>query len=217
MVGESRRTPDYDLRGLNPERRAAIEAYAGHEVLDVGCGNGAYVLHFADKFRIRGVDHQRFEAWKLRPELFEISDAQKLAFPDASFDTLLCFETLEHLPDPGAALREYLRVCRQNLILTVPNCELTPGMRGAGLIFNHWIDRTHVNFWTLDSISQQVVDAGFRVKARQHINRLNLKAMVKEALGGGASARLLSGIFQHAQRRDYFMTSLVVAEKAARS
>src|SRR5262245_49618320 len=117
--------PDYSMRGINASRLAAIEQHAGREILDVGCGSGAYVLHLADRLNIRGVDYRHFDAWDQRPQLFGISDAQELKMPDNSVDTILSFETLEHLPEPQRALSEYLRVCRKNLILTVPSCTVT--------------------------------------------------------------------------------------------
>lgn len=207
--------PDYSVRGLNRERLAAIEQHAGQDVLDVGCGSGAYVLHLADRYRIRGMDYRQFDSWKQRPDLFEVSDAQHLRLPDASVDTILSFETLEHLPEPDRALREYFRVCRKNLILTVPNCTLTPGMRGSGVIYNHWIDRTHVNFWDLDGMSKQVSEAGFVVRHRQYINHINLGPVAMEALGfKGKVARYGAAIFRRIQRQKYPMTCLIVAAKS---
>lgn len=206
--------PDYAVRGLNRERLAALLQHAGQEILDVGCGNGNYVLHLADRYKIRGVDYKHFGAWEQRAHLFSVSDAQRLAVPDASVDTILSFETLEHLPDPASALREYHRVCRRNLILTVPNCQLTSGQRASGLIYNHWIDRTHINFWDLDSLCQQVEAAGFKVAQRGHINHMSMGPLAMEALGlGGRLARLGAKVFSRLQRTKYPMTCLVVASK----
>jgi SAM-dependent methyltransferase len=209
--------PDYAVRGLNPARLEAIRRHAVGEVLDVGCGNGGYVLHFADRLNIRGVDYRSFDAWKARPELFEVCDAQALRLPNASVDTILCFETLEHLPDPEKALRDYFRVARTRLILTVPNCSLTPGMRQSGIIYNHWIDRTHVNFWDLDSIAALIAKAGFTVRHREPINYVNLGPLFAESLGlSGRMARLANRLFKRLQRTRYPMTSLLVAERSPR-
>jgi len=206
--------PDYALRGLNVERLKAIELHAGEQILDVGCGNGNYVLHLADQRQIRGCDYKRFDTWSRRPDLFDVCDAQSLPMADDSVDTILSFETLEHLPDPKRALSEYLRVARKNVIVTVPSCELTPGMKQSGIIYNHWIDRTHVNFWALDSLSEDVAAAGFRVDRRSHINHINLGFVLMEALGfRGFLARAGAAVFRRLQRRTYPMTCLVVASK----
>jgi len=181
----------------------------------VGCGNGAYVLQLADRLDIRGVDFKQFEAWSAKPELFQVCDACTLPFSDGAVDTILSFETLEHLTDPARALLEYRRVARRNLIITVPNCQLSEGMRQSGLIYNHWIDRSHVNFWDLDGISAELNAAGFSVVIRQHINHLNLGALTMEALGlSGFAARSGAWLMRRLQRRTYPMTCLLVAECA---
>ena len=50
-------------------------------------------------------------------------DVQELRLADACVDWILCFETVEHLPDPAKAIREFARVLRPRgrLVLTTPN------------------------------------------------------------------------------------------------
>jgi ubiquinone/menaquinone biosynthesis C-methylase UbiE len=54
---------------------------------------------------------------------WEVADAQALGHPDASFDTVISCETIEHLPDPRAAIAEFCRVLKPSgrLLLTTPN------------------------------------------------------------------------------------------------
>ena len=56
-----------------------------------------------------------------------VSDITAIPVPDQSFDALMCKDTLEHLPDPVAALREFSRILRPGgyLIITAPFCSLT--------------------------------------------------------------------------------------------
>ena len=206
--------PDYETRKIEPARLDAVLKYAGRSILDVGCGSGAYVLRLKDRYDVRGVDQREFASWREAPELFSVSDAARLPVADGSVDTILSFETLEHLPDPGRALHEYFRVCRHNVILTVPNCDLTRGLEKRNLIYSHWIDRTHVNFFNMQSIVSLVEASGFRVGANFYINRLQLGPVVMEAMGfGGLTARIGARLFRAVQRRQYPITSLVVAEK----
>lgn len=52
----------------------------------------------------------------------QCEDITRLTFPDANFDTILCFDVLEHIPDYRKALAEFHRVlgCNGRLILTAP-------------------------------------------------------------------------------------------------
>jgi SAM-dependent methyltransferase len=205
---------DYRMRNILPERLHAVLKFGGRSVLDVGCGNGAYVLELKDRYDIRGVDRHGFPSWQESPQLFSIADAARLGFRDGSFDTILSFETLEHLQDPELALREFFRVCRRNLIITVPNCDLTPGLQNSNLIYSHWFDRTHVNFFTMGSIVNLVQMAGFRIRASEPINRLRLGPVVMEALGlQGFMAKFGTRLFRAVQRRQYPITLLIVGEK----
>lgn len=218
MADQSNKCPgvDYAVRPLNKDRLKAIEDFAGSTVLDVGCGNGTYVLSLNGKLDIRGVDYQPFDAWQAQPELFAVSSAEELGFSDNSFETILSFEVLEHLVHPDRALAEYFRVCASNMIITVPSCSLSAGLRNSGLIYNHWIDRTHRNFWDLGSIVELVSAAGFQVVHATHINHLNMGHLLAEALGfSGKAALYLAGLFKLIQRGKYPMTCLVVGTKAA--
>lgn len=204
----------YRVRGVNQSRLEAILNFAGNSIVDVGCGSGAYVLKLADNYNIRGIDYQSFEAWQERPELFSISDAACLELPQQSVDTVLCFETLEHLPDPEVALREYYRVARKNLILTVPNCEITPGMRQSLMTYYHWVDRTHINFFTMDTISQLVKDAGFLISKSYYINQISWTPLFSEVFDlSGMTGRLIRKLLSLREQRQYYITCLLVADK----
>jgi ubiquinone/menaquinone biosynthesis C-methylase UbiE len=207
----------YQARQVNPGRVRAIMEYAGSTILDVGCGSGAYVFALSSEFDIRGVDYEQFESWRISRELFSIASAFNLPFDDNSFETLLCFETLEHLVDPEMALRELHRVCSKNIILSVPNCVTSAAMKKSGLIFNHWIDRTHVNFWDMASVKQIVEESGFKVVSERLINEISIGYLVAEAIGcRGGLARLIAGFFNRfLQKKKYPMTCLLVAEKNA--
>jgi len=44
----------------------------------------------------------------------------EIPVPDGAFDYVLCFETLEHLPDPIAGLRELARIARKGVCVSIP-------------------------------------------------------------------------------------------------
>lgn len=206
----------YLKRGINQERLSAILRFAGDSILDVGCGNGSYVLELAKQknIEIKGVDYQYFSTWDLNPNLFSISQATQLGLEDNSVDTILSFETLEHLQSPETALKEFYRVCRKNIIITVPNCQLSSGMKHSKLLYYHWIDRTHANFFDLDNIRKLVEDSGFQVYNSYYINQINLIPFISEAFNfEGVFGRFLLKVLTNRQHRKYYLTCLVVAEK----
>lgn len=204
----------YAGRALNRERRAAVERHAGRLTLDVGCGNGSYVLQLGDGRKMFGADGHRFEAWDAAPDRFLMSDAAQLPLAPHSVETVLCFETLEHLPDPERALREYRRISRGRLVLTVPNCELTSGMRESNLVFHHWVDRTHRNFYVLDTITAAVEAAGFRIIEAGYINRIDAFPFLGEVLRVPRPVVRVLRKLLRPLLRSYPMTCLVVGEAA---
>lgn len=105
---------------------------AEKNILDVGCGWGMLSSYLAEcGSSVAAIDNDP-ECIRHTDELArrhavkvacKIGDAQKLDFPDASFDLIIWEETLEHLEEPLAALKEGMRVLKQNgkFVLTVPN------------------------------------------------------------------------------------------------
>jgi SAM-dependent methyltransferase len=78
-------------------------------VLDAGAGEARHAPCFARQ-RYLAVDLAVGDsAWNYR-NLHVIADLAALPFPDAAFDAALNIVTLEHLPEPAAALAEIGRV-----------------------------------------------------------------------------------------------------------
>jgi len=112
--------------------RAALGYVRGPSVLEVGVGPGQMFNILARDPGIRrlvGIDitwNQKL----IRPEKGELQlmNILRLALPDASFDTVLGMEVLEHLEaiDLQKAVHELRRVCRGTLVMTVPYDEPAP-------------------------------------------------------------------------------------------
>ncbi len=107
------------MLGLYSELVPRLQVYAAGRFLDVGCGTMPFRQYVADQVkeyrcldieaRIEGVDY--------------LADIQDMSVIESSaFDTALCSEVLEHVPDPSRAIAELHRVLspRGKLILTVP-------------------------------------------------------------------------------------------------
>lgn len=104
--------------------RLALPANA--QVLEVGCGTGATLRRLGQRGdfsgRALGVDQSRhfIEAAKkfaaaenVGDKLnFEVGDAHRLDFPDASFDAAIAHTLISHVTDPAEVLGEMARVVR---------------------------------------------------------------------------------------------------------
>jgi len=102
----------------------------GERVLDAGCGTGyGSRLLFKKAASVVGIDLSPLAIQYAREHYegpgvtFAQMDCQRLAFPNAEFDLLICFEVFEHMEDQDGFLRECLRVLRPEgtLILSTPN------------------------------------------------------------------------------------------------
>src|ERR1700694_1196009 len=119
--------PVYDLvfgGVFSKGRRAAILATnnIGGRVLEVGVGTGISLPQYASHLRIVGTDiseamlrkaKRRVDDLRLKNvEDLAVMDAEKLEFPDNSFDVVMAQYVVTAVPNPEAALDEFARVLR---------------------------------------------------------------------------------------------------------
>lgn len=116
---------------LNPARDLS-----GKRVLDIGCGRGGFSCWLsrqpARPAEIVAADFSSIAVEKgrafaatlgLRGITWSLRDIQATGEPADSFDTVFSFETIEHVPDPPAAVAELARLLKPGgrLFLTTPN------------------------------------------------------------------------------------------------
>jgi ubiquinone/menaquinone biosynthesis C-methylase UbiE len=106
-------------RLLAARRQKVGETVTGR-VLDIGFGTGLSLPHYPPSLEVIGIDASlgmlrfgRSEAAKVgRPVQLVEMDAQRLGFPDRSFDSVAFNLCLCTIADPERAVREALRVAR---------------------------------------------------------------------------------------------------------
>ena len=144
MTNEARRhydewhrtlSSETEAEGLAPWHEAALAhvgSVSGARVLEIGCGRGSFGAHVAGggasmltlaDFSPAAVEVARDRVGAGDQRGFLAADIQSLPFPDEYFDLVCSFETIEHVPSPGAAVRELVRVTRKGgrVIITSPN------------------------------------------------------------------------------------------------
>jgi SAM-dependent methyltransferase len=97
------------------------EIPAGASVLEYGCGEGSHVFDLAGSASVTGIDlspvairHAQEEAARRGVSIqLRVMDAERLDFPDRSFDVVLGSGILHHL-DLSRALPEIVRVLKED-------------------------------------------------------------------------------------------------------
>jgi SAM-dependent methyltransferase len=104
--------------------RRIVKDVRGPEICDVGCGTGALLGHILaghnDIERAVGVDIIIDGAEPIEGIEYVAAPVEKLPFPDASFDTVVCTHLIEHILDYRKAIAELRRIARRQLIIVVP-------------------------------------------------------------------------------------------------
>ena len=106
----------------------------GREVLDLACGAGYGSAHLArvaahvvgGDVSAEAIDYAR-RRYGDGNVVFRVLDAAALPFEDDSFDCVVSFETIEHLPDRDAYLGEVARVLRPGgaYVVSTPRSDVT--------------------------------------------------------------------------------------------
>ncbi len=153
----------------------------GARILDVGCGSGfavekctkgredleVYGLDVADSL----IDY----ASKMRPKFnFILAQGETLPFPDKNFDAILYLDTIEHLVDPAASLREARRCLKDNgFIVILVVLENHPVFR---IIWSLWLrlrgrvwHEAHLRIFTKKNLIDLVKETGFKLMELENL------------------------------------------------
>ena len=121
---------------------------SGARVLDVGCRKGMYARNLGGKDRLVGLDVD-LDALRHARAFLEVvrGDASAMPFKDLSFDTVVAGDVLEHVGDDVTTFREFIRVARTNVLLSVPRLKVPSPFRLLGLTWTSREDPTHRRYY----------------------------------------------------------------------
>jgi SAM-dependent methyltransferase len=173
----------FETLNLYPVKRRHAEAYRrfaapilSGRVLDIGAGKKPFRLP-EEVSQYIALD--RFTGGEHPPDIR--ADAMRMPFRENSFDSAICTEVLEHLPEPLACIQEIGRVLRPGgrLYLTAPMCWQL-----------HYAPRDYYRF-TRFGLKHLLGKASFRVES---VHRIGKGAFAQ------ASCRLTDAIVSFAYR-----------------
>ncbi|HRF46157.1 MAG TPA: class I SAM-dependent methyltransferase [Anaerolineales bacterium] len=130
---KSRQKLEQDLAGTSRKHHFSAAAYSQlivslplarsylrGRLLDVGCGDMPFHAELAPLVDV----YDGLDAYPRSERVRYVADAQAMTMiADGTYDSVLCLEVLEHVPDPFKAMREMGRVLRPGglLVLSVPH------------------------------------------------------------------------------------------------
>ncbi len=124
--------------------------YAGKRILDMGCATGNYSVVLKKMgYDVKGADvNPAYVARARERGIDAVQIVDGIPFPDGSFDTVICFEVIEHVPDLKPLFTEAKRLAAKNILFTTPNSEFVDELARQGLLYEHFAELDHKNFFT---------------------------------------------------------------------
>lgn len=201
---------------INKTRYRIAQKYLNldDKILDFGCARGEYVARLKEaNFDVTGVDALNFEE-----DWAELGVADRCSVSDGKvpagqiYDVVILFEVLEHIPNPVKFLKELKPIISSRLLITVPNCEHNRVLESSGLTYNHYVDSSHVNFFTKESLLRLLEETGFSIKFYEQFNPINPIIPFLYHVGIPFSIAKYFGKFYRFMPKKSYFTQFVVVE-----
>ena len=166
------------MPSFRPEILRAVGPTA-RRILDVGCGDGALARALSSPgVQVVGIEGDAAKAAAAREACVRVHgidlDREEVPEPDASFDTLVYADVLEHLRDPWGVLARHRRLLapQGRVVVSVPNAQ--HWRVSLGLLFGYWeyrdpdglghvLARDHLRFLTRAGLVSLMQGAGYAV------------------------------------------------------
>jgi 2-polyprenyl-3-methyl-5-hydroxy-6-metoxy-1,4-benzoquinol methylase len=167
------------------ERQEMLEFFppTARSALDVGCGGGAFGYSLKKKFgcEVWGVESQPEAAEKASSRLDHVVNGyfgEEVGLPVGYFDCIFFNDVLEHMVNPWAALEFARQLLSETgvVVASIPNIRHFPALWKL-VVRKEWryvdegiLDRTHIRFFTRQTIEELFRDTGYRISLLTGIN-----------------------------------------------
>lgn len=147
-------------------------------ILDIGCAAGALGRAIKERqaCHVTGIEMVEAAARQAKERLDEVHIGDAIALmggmPENAFDCIVFADVLEHMEHPEQCLAQARRILTKNgrIVVSLPNVRHWSVVKN--LLEGHWnyedagiLDRTHLRFFTRESMIRLFVEAGFRVES----------------------------------------------------
>lgn len=138
------------------------------KLLDVGCGGGRFLKRMKRRgWQVEGIDFDAQATKKVTARFgikTHVGDLTQCALPADSFDVITMSQSIEHLYDPNAVLRESLRILKPGglLVMTTPNV-MSIGAKEFGASWRGWEAPRHLHLFSVPSLQRLTQKAGFEI------------------------------------------------------
>jgi ubiquinone/menaquinone biosynthesis C-methylase UbiE len=197
----------------------------GRTILDVGTGTGRAALALARRrAQVTGVDasEEMLAVARRRATAagvavtFARGDAHALAFPDASFDAVVCLRVLMHTPDWRRSLAELCRVARDRVVFDYPALS---SAAAAQAVARHVAHACGARVEAYRVFSHRAVNAALRAsgyRIRDTHRQFVLPIALHKRLNSGAVTERLEGAFRRVGLTEVLGSPVtLVAERCA--
>lgn len=110
----------------NKNRKIILNSIGYKEnILDIGCGNGEFTNELNKIAKTTAIDISE-EMIKIAKKNFPnidfiASSIYKLPFQEKTFSTVVCLNTIHHIKDIEAAIRELCRITKKQILIEIKN------------------------------------------------------------------------------------------------
>lgn len=179
-VGLKDRTLEGWFNSATGELTQGFRVNAANTVVDVGCGDGAFIhfcarqgaeVYFVDRDPVSlAATEAKISQSPARDHHGLLSECDPIPLPDGTGDLVICTEVLEHVPDPVKMLHELIRVAKPGaqLLITVPDAR-SETFVGATAPPQYFQVPNHIRIFTAQDFHDLIVNAGLVIESQQFI------------------------------------------------